>query len=329
MSEVTTYAIENLKSAFGETMSDAAITEIVVNAGGELWTERAGDPCMQRDERIIDRATAKSLGQDLAGDNTISMNNPLAGSDFVHNESLWRAQVVGPPVIEGGHCLAIRRNVSRAFELQKLTDGVDMKKLLEGRNEADAAVFEARDGGDFHDFLKAAIAARWNIIFSGGTGTGKTTWMRACMAEIDDEDRIATIEDVYDLHPKQPNKICMRVTKETTPTDLLKACLRLRPDRIMMGELRGSEAFDYLSVVNSGHPGSFTTLHASGVDKAMDRLSFMVMQANKGMGHGEIVEYCRSVIDCIVQLQRVGSKRGPSEVAIFRKEPPESRTERA
>ena len=130
-----------------------------------------------------------------------------------------------------------------------------MGDLKSGVDPADKAVFDAYENNGFGDFLRAAVKAKWNILLSGGTSSGKTTWLRACLGEVDNSERIMTIEDVLEIRPSQPNAVSLVVNKNASSSDLLKACLRFRPERIIMGELRGAEAYDFLSAINSGHPG--------------------------------------------------------------------------
>lgn len=315
---MTSYTAENLKATFGDLMSDERLTEICVNSDGGIWIERAGDPAMQRYETAIEALDSRSLAQDLAGGTPVSENSPLAGSEFDIDGSLWRTQVVAPPIVQGGYTLSLRRTVSEAMEMDQLLDGVDMDAVFSGVDEQDAAVFQAYDGRDLKLFLQRAIAAKWNILFSGGTSSGKTTWLRACLNFVPKSERIVTIEDVYELRPEQPNKVSLRTCDKADSTALLRATLRLAPTRIMMGEMRGPEAYDFLSAINSGHPGGLSTLHATSPEAALSRLAFMVMEANRGMGYSEIIEYCRAMIDVIIQLKKVDGARRPTAIEIFR-----------
>ena len=127
-----------------------------------------------------------------------------------------------------------------------------------------------------------------------------------------------TIEDVLEIRPSQPNAVSLVVNQNASSRDLLKACLRFRPERIFMGELRGPEAYDFLSAINSGHPGGVSTLHAASPDSALSRLALMVMQADTGLTYSEILEYCRSMIDVIVQFRKTGDQRRPVAVRVLR-----------
>lgn len=315
------YLSENLRACFGGLIDDERMTEIVVNADGGVWIERAGDAAMQRADLTLDVQTALKLGHDVAGDSPISKTRTLAGSEFHIGESLWRAQVVAPPTVAGGFSVALRRAVSEGLPLKTLCKGVDIKSLIQGEDEASRSVFEAFDAGTFQEFITGAVLAKWNILFSGGTSSGKTTWLRACLDVVPRTERILTIEDVYELRSKHPNCLAMRSSDAASSSDLLKACLRLRPDRVIMGELRGAEAFDFLSVVNSGHGGTISTLHSDSPEGALYRLGNMVMQAGMGKEQGAIFEECRCAIQVVIQLGRVAGVRQPTAIKIFKKRP--------
>ena len=150
-----------------------------------------------------------------------------------------------------------------------------------------------------------------NIIVSGGTSTGKTTFLNAALKEIPSTERIITVEDAREVNINHiPNRVHMMVSKggqgraKVTTQDLIEACLRLRPDRIIVGELRGAEAFSYLRAVNTGHPGSVATIHADSPVLAIEQLILMIMQADLGITRDQIKAYVESVIQVIIQLKR-------------------------
>ena len=311
-----------LKDHLAEYVTDAQVTEISLNTDGRLWVEKAGDNFMLDASQTIDPMTARSICQDLAGENALSEKTPLAGSDFEAFDSLWRTQVVLNPVVEKGPVFTLRRNVVQNFTLDRLCAGLepsDLDDIFSDKvNPADAAVMAAYHARDVPAFLRLATQAKWNILFSGGTSSGKTTWLRATLANVDSQERILCIEDVRDIHASQPNSLSMKTSASVTSTDLLKASLRLRPDRVMLGELRGAEAFDFLNAINSGHSGGISTLHANNPDGAIERLAMMVMQADVSLGRQEIIDYCRSMIDVVIQLHKVGSTRKPTAIKIYR-----------
>jgi type IV secretion system protein VirB11 len=161
------------------------------------------------------------------------------------------------------------------------------------------------------DFLQRAVLYKKNIIISGGTSTGKTTFTNAMIQAIPHEERIITVEDAREIDLSfHPNRVHLLSSKggqgrsKVLTQELIEACLRLRPERIIVGELRGSEAFSFLRAINTGHPGSISTLHADTPKMALEQLKMMVMQAGLGMSPAEISSYIKNVIDIVVQLKR-------------------------
>ena len=320
---MTRHLAKLLQQHLCEYVTDARVTEISLNTDGRLWVEKAGDNDMIDTGQCIDPVTARNICQDLAGENAVSEKTPLAGSDFEAFDSLWRTQVVLNPVVEKAPAFTLRRNVVQNFPLDDLCAGLqssDLDELFSNKvNPADAAVMRAYEDRDVAAFLRLATQAKWNILFSGGTSSGKTTWLRATLANVNMQERILCIEDVRDIHASQPNTLSMKTSANVTSTDLLKAALRLRPDRVMLGELRGVEAFDFLNAINSGHSGGISTLHANTPDGAIERLAMMVMQADVALSRQEIIAYCQSMIDVVIQLHKVGSTRKPTAIKIYRK----------
>lgn len=313
----------NLTERLGELVIDQTITEISLNTDGKIWIERAGDAYMTPSGVHIEPSVANALAQDLAGDNPFSGQKPLASADFEMFSSLWRSQVVGSPVVEHGAAFSLRRNVIQNFTLEELTENLDSNILDRVFNAdldpRDAKAFEAFERKDIKGFIRAAIDARWNIVFSGGPGAGKTTWMRAALSAVPETERLLMIEDVRDIHTTLPNTLSLKTTRDVYSAELLKACLRLRPDRILMGEIRGAEAFDFLRAINSGYSGGITTLHANSPDGALNAIALMVMQADLGLTQPQILEYCHSMIDVVIQLNRIDGNRFPTGIKILRK----------
>ncbi len=164
-----------------------------------------------------------------------------------------------------------------------------------------------------------------NIVISGGTGTGKTTFLNALLKEIPQSDRLVVIEDTPEVKLVHPNAVgLVAVGSELGETrvgidELLRASLRMRPDRLMVGEIRGPEAFTFLRAVNTGHPGSLTTVHADSPEGALEQIAFMTLQAGLTLTRADVIDYAKSVIDIVVQLGRVQGKRGVASVAFHRR----------
>src|SRR5438874_13517771 len=178
--------------------------------------------------------------------------------------------------------------------------------------------------------LTHAIATQQNILISGGTGTGKTTLLNARPARIPDEDRIVVIEETAEIHLDKPNLLRFEARRAQVPlghelpvpavtiTDLLRATLRHRPDRIIVGEVRGGEAFDLLQALNTGHLGSLSTIHANSAEQALTRLAHCVMTANVGVPHRSVREAIALAIHLIVHIARVHGRRRVTEIVSIR-----------
>jgi pilus assembly protein CpaF len=174
--------------------------------------------------------------------------------------------------------------------------------------------------------LREALLAQQNILISGGTGTGKTTLLNALAAHIPDTDRIVVIEETAEIHLTQPNLLRLEARRAQIPfgqetplpavtiTDLLRATLRHRPDRILLGEVRGPEAFDLLQALNTGHLGSLSTIHANAAEQALTRLAHCVLTANVGLPHRSIREAIALAIHLIVHVARIHGCRRLTEV---------------
>jgi pilus assembly protein CpaF len=178
--------------------------------------------------------------------------------------------------------------------------------------------------------LTRAIATQQNILISGGTGTGKTTLLNALAAHIPDGDRLIVIEETAEIHLDKPNLLRFEARRAQAPlgqeaplppvtiADLLRATLRHRPDRILVGEVRGAEAFDLLQALNTGHLGSLTTIHANSAEQALTRLAHCVLTANVGLPHRSIREAIALAVHLIVHIARVQGQRRVTELVAVR-----------
>jgi type IV secretion system protein VirB11 len=173
-------------------------------------------------------------------------------------------------------------------------------------------------------FLRNAVLQRRTILISGGTSTGKTTFLNALLREIPRHERVVLVEDTAELRLPGQNGVGLIAVKgelgeaRVGADDLLQASLRLRPDRIVLGELRGKETVSFLRAINTGHPGSFSTVHANSPRGALDQISLMAMQTGIGLTRSETLDYAASVIDIVVQLDRAGGQRGVAAIAEAR-----------
>jgi type IV secretion system protein VirB11 len=316
-------ALETYLMPFKELFAEEGVNEIMVNKPGEAWVEKRGE---NRKELLpaIDFDHLLGLGRLVAQstDQTISEEKPLLSATLPNG---YRIQVVFPPATEPGKvAMAIRKGAGMILTLE------DYDKMGAFQSTATSAVHDENDEllkqylkeNRIKDFLQNAITSKKNIIISGGTSTGKTTFTNAALIAIPEHERLITVEDAREVNlTNHQNKIHLLASKggqgraKVTTQDLIEACLRLRPDRIIVGELRGTEAFSFLRAINTGHPGSISTLHADAPAMALEQLKLMVMQAGLGMPPAEIKQYIRSVIDVVIQLKRgSGGRRYISEV---------------
>lgn len=287
--------IENEINGYGpltELLEDKNITEIMVNSPHEIYIEIDGQIIKDEsvsfinDEHII--RTIQRLIEPLG--RTIDAANPMVDSRLLDGS---RINAVIPPLSTKGPVITIRK-----FK-ETMTSIEDFIRI------GTLTPYMAR-------FLEAAVKGKLNIIVCGGTGSGKTTLLNILSGFISPQERIITIEDAAELHLRQEHVISLetRVTNydsddEITIRDLVKNSLRMRPDRIIVGEVRGKEAFDMLQAMNTGHDGSLTTLHANGAMDALNRLETMVLMSGLDIPIKAIREYITSAIDLVVNIERM------------------------
>jgi type IV secretion system protein VirB11 len=226
-----------------------------------------------------------------------------------------RIQIVLPPATTAG-CVAIviRRPSLASWSIQELSERGIFRNTRPAKAELDDTEQELvrrLGAGEYEGFMRLAVLARKNILVSGPTGSGKTTWTKALVREIPSNERLITIEDARELVlDGHPNHVRLFYSKDdqglarVTPKRLLESCLRMRPDRILLAELRGDEAFDYLRNVNSGHPGSITSVHASSAELAFEQLVLLVKQnpAGRELSRADIKGLLFRLIDVVIQF---------------------------
>jgi len=291
------------------------VTEILVNRPGELWIEDAVEPGMTRIElpEITDALLVR-LAQQVArvSHQGINREHPLLAATLPDGE---RIQLCGPPATRQHWALAIRRH--RLLDLP--LDAYDRGPLRPAG---------AEDWPDAQEqpiaYLREAIRRRRTILVSGGTSTGKTTFLNAMLREIPPQERVVLVEDTAELRLAGANGVGLIAVRgelgeaRVTAEELVQAALRLRPDRIVVGELRGAETISFLRAINTGHPGSFSTVHANSPRGALDQLALMAMQTGIGLTRTETLDYAASVIDVVVQLDRNDGRRGIGAIAAAR-----------
>ncbi len=306
-------------------LSNDGVSEVSINQPGEAWVEKNGDmykvELPDHDLKFL-KALARLIAQST--DQKVSEENPLLSATL---PSGYRIQIVFPPACEKNSLvMSIRKKSQLNWGLNEYQDmgafdDVDIEKK---EDESTILLSKLLKAGMIKEFLQKAIVSKKNIIISGGTSTGKTTFTNACLKAIPKTERLISVEDAREIDlSNHSNKVSLLVSKggqgraDVNTQDLIEACLRLRPDRIIVGELRGKEAFSFLRAINTGHPGSITTIHADTPEMAIQQLKMMVMQAGLGMPPDDIIKYIENVVDIIVQLKRgEKGKRFVSEIYL-------------
>ena len=287
--------IDNEINGYGpltELLEDKNITEIMVNSPNEIYIEIDGQ--LIRDESVsfindehIIRTIERMIGP---MGRTIDATNPMVDSRLKDGS---RINAVIPPLSTKGPVITIRKFKRELATIEDLLRIGSMTPYMA-------------------TFLDAAVRGKCNILVCGGTGSGKTTLLNILSSFIPDNERIITIEDAAELKLEKEHVISLetRVTNydtdgEITIRDLVINALRMRPDRIIVGEVRGKEAFDMLQAMNTGHEGSLTTLHANGPHDALNRLETMVLMSGLDIPVKAIREYIVSAIDLVVNIERM------------------------
>jgi type IV secretion system protein VirB11 len=303
------------------------VTDILVNKPGEVWID--GSKGFERftvpevTEQILQRLAQQIAAHTSQG---VSREHPLLAATLPDGA---RVQIVTPPATRAHVALAIRKHVVQDLTLSDYEAGgafANARRAVSGqKTAADVDLAQLLDRGDLRSFFSQAVKQGRNIVISGGTGTGKTTFLNALLKEIPATDRVLVIEDTPEVKLQHPNAVgLVAVGSELGETqigidELLRASLRMRPDRLMVGEIRGAEAFTFLRAVNTGHPGSITTVHADSPEGALEQIAFMTLQAGLTLTRADVIDYAKSVIDIVVQLGRSQGKRSVSSVAFFRR----------
>lgn len=289
------------------------ITEILVNRPHEIWIETNAAAGMQRVEVPDLSATALSrLAAQVARANHqgVSRAQPLLSGLLPGGE---RIQIIAPPATRTHLAIAIRKHVPVDLDLADYADAGafgSVRRAGDAEPDDDRTLRELLGGGDLLGFFRAAVEARKTILVSGGTSSGKTTFLNALLKQISPHERVITIEDTPEVSLDRPNALGLVAVRGTTgeanvnAEELLQAALRMRPDRLLLGEMRGQEAFSFLRAVNTGHPGSISTIHANSCAGAIEQVALLALQARVNLGRAEIIAYARSVIDIVVQLRR-------------------------
>ena len=289
------------------------ITELCINRPGELFIEtREG---WQREPLpFADFDWCRRLAKLIANSTRqrIDEESPILSASLPGGE---RVQLVMPPATTAGSvAITIRRPSESVWSLSELSaSGIfrATRRASDALDSTESELLRLLEAWDFETFMRLAVRSRKNIVVSGPTGSGKTTYTKALIREIPTDERLITIEDAKELVlDDHPNHVRLYYSKDdqgqarTTPRQLLEACLRMKPDRILLAELRADEAFDYLRNVNSGHPGSITSVHAASAELAFEQLVLLVKQSRAGseLARADIKSLLYLLVDIVIQF---------------------------
>jgi pilus assembly protein CpaF len=288
---------------------DPDISEIMVNGPERVFVEREGFLEAVPEVRLTEKAlmiAVKNIARRLGDD--ISEAKPILDSRLPDGS---RVAAVIPPCSVHGITLTIRKFNARHFTVEDLIQIGTLPQACA-------------------DFLKQAVLGRKNILISGGTGTGKTTLLNILAGFIPDEERVVLIEDTAEIQIEKPNLVRFEARREqpglpaVTIRDLLKATLRHRPDRIILGEIRGGEAFDLLQLLNTGHSGTLSTVHATTAAQGLARFTSCVLESGIELPYRAIKSNIADSLNVVIQLERRPGQRAVSEVLEIKGYDPES-----
>ena len=316
--------LDTYLSALAPWLTRDDVTDLLINRPGEVWIETTSGMLTRIAAPQVTDVVLSRLARQIAAATHQGVNReqPLLSATLPDG---GRVQIVAPPATRDGMAIAIRKHVISDLSVDDLAQtGLFAEGPAGGRRSArDDELAAMLKSGDRSGFLKEAVRAKKTIVISGGTSTGKTTLLNALVREIDTNERLLVIEDAPEIRLDRPNAVGLIAVRgeqgeaQVDADDLLRASLRMRPDRILLGELRGKEAFAFLRAVNSGHPGSITTVHADSPEGAIDQIALLAMTSGLDLGWSRIQTYVRQVIDVIVQLDRQNGKRRVSDIQFL------------
>lgn len=318
-------ALDLTLRALRPILNDPEVTELCINRPGEGFAEtRSG---WRREAlEFADFEWCKRLAKLVANstEQRIDAQSPLLSAALPGGE---RIQIVMPPATTPGTvAITVRRPSAEVWSLAELAGrGIfrTTRRANDAPDETQHELLRLLEVGAHEQFMRLAVRSRKNILVSGPTGSGKTTWTKALIREIPSHERLITIEDARELVlDRHPNHVRLFYSKDDqglariSPRQLLECCLRMKPDRILLAELRSDEAFDYLRNVNSGHPGSITSVHASSAELAFEQLVLLVKQSRGGqeLARRDIKRLLYLLIDIVVQFGVEGHERFIREI---------------
>jgi type IV secretion system protein VirB11 len=292
-----------------DALSRTDVTDLYINRPGEMWLETSKG-IEKRNNPALNDASLWRLARQIAAssDQGINREHPLLAATLPDGS---RVQICAPPATRGNVVVAIRKHSMPDLELSDYLASGAFARVGEAgraRDAVDRSLAELLAAGQTAEFLSAAVRHRKTIVIAGGTGTGKTTFLNALLKEAPASERFVLIEDTPEIQLRHENAVGLVAVRgklgeaSVSPAELVEAALRLRPDRIIMGEIRGAEAISWLRAVGTGHPGSITTLHANSPAGAVDQLAMLSLSAGTELSRSEVADYVRATVDVFIQL---------------------------
>ena len=315
MGTIAEFYLASCLAPLASSLERADVTDIYINKPGEVWLETCDGHLDRLDTPELTTEHLLRMARQVAAASSqgISRDHPLLAASLPTGE---RVQVALPPATRGMIAMAIRKHVVPELKLDDYPASFipEAPRVSRGIDQALPNVAA---------FLRDAVRSRQNILVSGGTSSGKTTLLNALIREIPAHERLITIEDTPELLVPHENSVGLIAPRGSTgeaqvsAEDLLIASLRLRPDRIILGEIRGGEAFSFLRAINSGHPGSFSTIHANSPAGAIDQLALLVLQTGVRMDWQDVLTYVRRALGIVVQVRRGAEGRRIDAISVF------------
>ena len=324
MSEIASFR-QKLRS-FDFLLDDPAVSEIAINGPGNVWAAYRGSRFMR--PVAVDGVTLpliKSLAELIAAHTEQEVNAytpilsgriPMDMSDHVADSERgdYRVQCVLAPAVEQhiGGIVCIRKPGRVQLTMDQYIASGAFDQINEARTPdqySDDHLVELYRAKRWSEFFIGCVKAHKNIMISAGTNAGKSTFLNMLLQHVDPNERIVTIEDTREIRLKSENVVHLIYSRggqgkaRVTPFDHLESILRLTPDRAIMGELRGAEAYPYLELLNTGHSGSFSTIHSDSPDLMFDRLASMASRGGSDMSKNQLVEFARQLIDVVIQWE--------------------------
>jgi len=306
----------------GEHMQSSDVTEICINRPGELYLETARAGWLKADVPTLTFERARQFCTSVVNESNTGQRitdiDPMVSLTFPTGQ---RAQFVIPPACDAGKVsITIRLPAKFGKSLEQYEQDGFFSEILEQQQvlgDHDQELLELRRSRNYAEFFRKAVHYHKNIVVAGATGSGKTTFMKSLVNHIPDQERLVTIEDARELFIRQPNVVHLLYSKggqsasNITAKNCMEACLRMKPDRIILAELRGDESFYFIRNCASGHPGSITSCHAGSTAQTWDQLALMVKASAEGAGlEFEVIKrLLKMTIDIVVHIKAHAGRR--------------------